>query len=105
MSFVTEKYVYNLGNLSSLIRGTIDIKDWDVMWEGLSVYPFRTNKVPVNEASSCSTVQEGFNRVEFAGVCSQWTYLLATGAHLSPAALRKILFLQGTRLFSQNYIL
>jgi len=29
-SFVTEKYVYDLGNLSGLIRGTIDIEDQDV---------------------------------------------------------------------------
>ena len=35
-----EKYVYDLGNLVCLVRGTVDIKDWDVMQEGLSVYPF-----------------------------------------------------------------
>jgi len=25
-----EKYIYDFGNLSGLIRETIDIKDWDV---------------------------------------------------------------------------
>ena len=35
-----EKYVYDLGNLSSLIRGTVDVEDWDVMRESLSVYLF-----------------------------------------------------------------
>ena len=40
VSFVVEKYIYDLGNLVCLVRGTVDIKDWDVMQEGLSVYPF-----------------------------------------------------------------
>ena len=30
VSFVTEKYVYDLGDLSYLIRGTVNIKDRDV---------------------------------------------------------------------------
>jgi len=25
-----EKYIYDFGNLSGLIRETVDIKDWDV---------------------------------------------------------------------------
>ena len=65
-----EKYVYNLRDLSCLVGGTIDIEDGDVMWEGLSVYPFQTDKIPVDEASSCSAVQEDFNRVEFTCVRS-----------------------------------
>jgi len=38
VSFVAEKYVYNLRNLACLIRGTVDVEDWDVMRESLSVY-------------------------------------------------------------------
>ena len=30
MSFVVEKYIYDLGNLACLVRGTIDVEDWDV---------------------------------------------------------------------------
>ena len=65
-----EKYIYDFGNLSGLIRGAINIEDRDVTWEGLSVYSFQLDEVPVDEASSCSAVQEGFDRVEFACVCS-----------------------------------
>ena len=74
MSFVVEKYVYNLGNLSCLVGRTVDIEDWDVMWEGLSVYPFQMDKIPVDEAPGCSTVQENFDRVKFAGVHSSNFY-------------------------------
>ena len=70
MSFVAEKYVYNLRILSCLVGGTINIEDRDVIWESLSVYPFWTNEIPVNEVLCCSTVQEGFDKVEFASVCS-----------------------------------
>ena len=65
MSFVAEKYIYNLGNLACLIRGTIDVEDQDVAQESLSIYPFQTDKLPVDEASSCSAVQEGFDGVEY----------------------------------------
>jgi len=65
VSFVAKNYVHNLGTLSCLIRGTIDIEDWDVTQEGLSVHSLRTDKIPVDEASNCSTVQEGLDRVEF----------------------------------------
>jgi len=30
VSLVTEKYVYDLGDLSCLVGGTVDIEDWDV---------------------------------------------------------------------------
>jgi len=40
------------------------------MREGPGVYPFRTDKIPIDEASSRSRVQEGFDGVEFARVCS-----------------------------------
>ena len=70
MSLVTEKYVYDLGDLSCLVGGTVDIEDWDIAWEGLSVYPFQTDEVPVDEASSRSAVQEGFDGVEFTCICS-----------------------------------
>jgi len=30
VSLVTEKYVYDLRDLSCLVGGTIDIEDWDV---------------------------------------------------------------------------
>ena len=65
-----EKYVYDFGNLSSLVRGTIDIEDRDVTWEGPSIYPFQTDEVPVDEASGCSAVQESFDEVKFACVHS-----------------------------------
>ena len=65
-----KKHVYDLRDLFCLIERTIDIEDQNVTWEGLSVYPFQMDKVPVNEAFSCSAVQEDFDRVEFAGVCS-----------------------------------
>ena len=70
MSLVAENYVHNLGNLSCLVRETVNIEDWDVVQEGLSVHPLQTDKISVNEASSGSAVQEGFDRVEFAHGCS-----------------------------------
>ena len=65
-----EKYVYDFGNLSSLIRGTVDIEDRDVTWESPSVYFFWSDEVSVDEASGCSTIQESFDKVEFAYVRS-----------------------------------
>ena len=70
MSLVVENYVHNLGNLSCLVKGTVDIEDRDVVREGLSVHPLRTDKISVDEASGGSAVQEGFDGVEFACVCS-----------------------------------
>ena len=70
MSLVTEKYVYDFGNLSGLVRGSVDVEDQDVTKEGPSVYFFRLDEVPVDEASGCSAVQEGFDRVEFTCVHS-----------------------------------
>ena len=70
VSLVAENYIHNLRNLSCLVRETIDIEDQDVTWEGLSVHPSRTDKISVDEASGGSAVQEGFDRVEFACVCS-----------------------------------
>ena len=69
-----EKYVYNFGNLSGLVRRSVDIEDWDVTREGPSVYPFRTDEVPVDKASGYSAVQKGFDGVEFAGVRSSNFY-------------------------------
>jgi len=68
VTLVTKNYVHNLGNLSCLVRGAINIKDWDVMWEGPSVHPFWTDKISVNKASSRSAVQEGLDGVEFTCV-------------------------------------
>ena len=68
MSLVVKNYVYDFGNLSCLIRGTVDIEDWDVIWEGPSVYSFRADEISVDEASGCSAVQESLDRVEFACV-------------------------------------
>ena len=31
VSLVAENYVHNLGDLSCLVRGTIDIEDWDII--------------------------------------------------------------------------
>ena len=70
MSLVTEKYIYDFGNLSGLVRESVDIEDRDVTREGPSVYSFRSDEVPVDEASGCSAVQEGFDGVEFACVRS-----------------------------------
>ena len=65
-----EKYVYDLGDLSCLVGGTVDIEDRDVVWEGPSIYSFWMDEVPVDEASSHSAVQEGFDGVEFTCICS-----------------------------------
>ena len=65
-----EKYIYNLRNLACLVRGTINVEDWDVTQESSSVYPFQMDELLVNKASSCSAVQESFDRVEFTCVHS-----------------------------------
>ena len=70
MSFVAKSYIHNLRNLFCLIRGTVNIEDRDVAWEGPSVHSSRTDKISVDEASSGSTVQESFDKVEFARVYS-----------------------------------
>ena len=68
VSLVAENYVHELGNLSCLIRETVNIKDWDITRECLSVHSFQTDEISVNEASGHSTVQEGLDGVEFAYV-------------------------------------
>ena len=47
---------------------------WDITREGLSVYSSQTDEISVDEASSCSTVQESLDGVEFAHVCSSNFY-------------------------------
>ena len=63
-----KNYVHDFGNLSCLIRETINIENWDVMWEGLSVHLFRMNEISVDETSGYSIIQEGLNGVEFTCV-------------------------------------
>ena len=70
VSLVPENYIYNFGNLTCFIGGTVDVEDQDVTRESSSVYPFQMDEIPVDEASSCSTVQEDFDGVEFTCVCS-----------------------------------
>jgi len=31
VSFVVEKYIYDLRNLFYLVRGAVDIENWDIM--------------------------------------------------------------------------
>jgi len=71
VSLVAKNYVHDLKNLSCLIGGTVNIEDWDVMQEGPSVHPFQTDKISVDEASSCSTVQKGLDRVELLSIGSE----------------------------------
>ena len=40
VSLVPENHIHNLGNLSCLVRGAIDVEDQDVTREGPSVHPF-----------------------------------------------------------------
>jgi len=74
VSFVLENHIHDLGNLSCLVEGAINIEDQDVTREGLSVHLFRADKISVNEASGCSAVQESLDEVEFACVCSSNFY-------------------------------
>ena len=40
VSLVPENHIYNLGDLSCLIGGAVNVEDRDVMREDLSVHPF-----------------------------------------------------------------
>ena len=74
VSLVPENYIYNFGNLTCFIGGTVDVEDQDVTREGPSIHSFRVDKISVDEASGCSGVQEGLDGVEFACVRSSDFY-------------------------------
>jgi len=69
VGFVAEDYIYNFGDLTCLIGGTVHVVHQYGTRDAPSVNTFRLDKVSIYEVACSSGVQKHFDRVHLAGVC------------------------------------
>jgi len=69
VSFVTENYVYNFGDLACLVGRAVHVVHWYWARDALGVNIFHTDKVLIYEVARSSRVQKRFDGMHLAGVC------------------------------------